>query len=154
MRFCCREGILKGARIYKKIINGGLPEIRKVADEIIRVIKVNSSHACDDSLFDMKLIINEMLINAIVHGNRDDNTKSIKISACISDNNEVYLIVEDDGDGFDYKNTLENNCFVSDAIDLNELQESGRGILLISNLCDRLIFNVKGNKITAVKKLI
>lgn len=103
--------------------------------------------------FEIKVILNELLINAIKHGNRQEVGKNIKLRAKVSKDDELSITIEDEGEGFDYccQNSVhaatgDDNCF--------ELDETGRGIFIVKNLCEKVRFNIKGNKIEILKKIL
>ncbi len=125
-------------------IPSDLKEVKKVSAEILDFLK-----ACKlfkNELLDIKLCLEEALINAIKHGNRLDKSLKVKIDYNLGDDT-FKVTITDEGEGFDYKHvpdpTLEEN--------LQELK--GRGIFLIRRLMDEVQFNEKGNSITMVKFL-
>ena len=125
-------------------IPSDLKEVKKVSAEILDFLK-----ACKlfkNELLDIKLCLEEALINAIKHGNRLDKSLKVKIDYNLGDDT-FKVTITDEGEGFDYKHipdpTLEEN--------LQELK--GRGIFLIRRLMDEVQFNERGNSITMVKFL-
>jgi serine/threonine-protein kinase RsbW len=97
-------------------------------------------------LLDIRLCLEEALINAMKYGNKLQPDLSVEITYSIDDD-ILKITMRDEGDGFDYKNlpdpTLEEN--------LQELK--GRGVYLIRRLMDEVVFNEAGNQITMIKKL-
>jgi len=91
--------------------------------------------------FGMNLSIDEALKNAIIHGNKNLSEKKVVVSYYIS-KEKLEIVVRDQGPGFDHKDFQ----FKSD-LDA----ESGRGLLLIKNFMDEVIFNDSGNEIKMVK---
>lgn len=83
------------------------------------------------------IAITEAVSNAILHGNKEDINKPVTISAKKSDTG-LHLCIEDKGDGFDF-NSLPDPT-TPHAIE----EEGGRGILLISELCDSISFHEEG----------
>lgn len=107
----------------------------------------------ENTLFEIKVILNELLTNAVKHGSKSDCSRYVKVSARIMDNCLFLLEVEDDGEGCDYKSTLheaQNQCCCENIFDI---KETGRGLLLVKNLCDSIQFNMKGNRVTIEKEL-
>ena len=95
---------------------------------------------------DLRLILSELLNNAVVHGNKSDRTKRVYIVAEASDG-LLSVRIRDEGVGFDYKNVIKQGH-------MNEvLCERGRGILLVTALTDKLSFNETGNLIQFEKRL-
>lgn len=86
------------------------------------------------------LVIDELLRNAIKHGNKNDKSKVIKIDIYL-DNSRFKLAVEDEGDGFDYGKYLEKS------VDVGKFAGSGRGLLMVINYAEKIDFNKKGNRI-------
>lgn len=100
-----------------------------------------------ESFFDVKLILSELFVNALNHGNRQDPEKNIAVHYAI-EFNKIVLTIEDEGDGFDYLNLGDP------ALDENILKPSGRGLFLVKSLADFLEFKEKGNVITVEKSLL
>lgn len=90
--------------------------------------------------FGITVAIDEALKNAIEHGNRNDAMKKVSLNYSVS-NDVLEVNIKDEGDGFDYNNLPE---VVVD-------EDSGRGLLLIKNFMDEVVFNEKGNEITMRK---
>ncbi len=87
----------------------------------------------------------EAVSNAISHGNKEDERKSVSIIYC--DGEDTFQIkVKDEGGGFD-SSSIANPCSPD-----NINKPRGRGIF-IQNFVDEVSFNKKGNEITmAIKK--
>lgn len=85
--------------------------------------------------------IYEALTNAVIHGNRSDETKKILITYldCV-DKFEVKII--DEGKGFDIESIPDPR------LPENVIKPNGRGLYLIKNSVDELCFGEKGNEIT------
>ena len=86
------------------------------------------------------LILDELLRNAIKHGNKNDKSKVIKIEVYL-DNSRFKLVVEDEGNGFDYCKYLEKS------VDAGRFAGSGRGLLMVINYAEKIDFNKKGNRV-------
>ena len=71
----------------------------------------------------------------------------------ITENGYAFFIIEDEGEGFDFKSFIEKDFEIEDTVDIKHLKESGRGVLIVKKLCDKLKFNEKGNKAVVLKKL-
>ena len=94
----------------------------------------------EDTFANMMTCLNEIAINAIVHGNKLDESKKVIINAEV-DAKRVVWTVTDEGEGFDYDHlpdpTAEEN--------LESL--TGRGVFIVKQLADQCIFNTKGNEV-------
>ncbi len=88
----------------------------------------------------------EAVANAIIHGNKADTNKKIKISVCV-DKNKINIEVQDEGEGFDATN-LPNPLAPE-----NLLKPCGRGIFLIKTFMDNVDFDFekKGTKLIMQK---
>lgn len=96
--------------------------------------------------FDVKLAVQEAVVNAAEHGNGYDENKTICV-CCEATGEAITVTVADEGPGF-------SPCCVPDpTLPENILREDGRGVFLMRNLCDEVCYNDKGNKVTIVKFL-
>jgi len=121
-----------------------ISEIRRVSDGILDWLK--SYKADEDTLFDIKLCVEEAVRNAIVHGNKSDEAKTVKVSYRL-DGADVVIEVEDEGAGF-------NKTTVPDPTkDENLMKGSGRGVYLIDRLMDEVEYNNKGNLVRMRKRI-
>ena len=121
-----------------------LKKIRHAVDEIIIMLK--GLQVDESDMFDIRLCLEEALINAIKYGNRFDKDLEVLIDfACVND--KINISVEDKGTGFDH------NKVPDPTKEENLLMGSGRGVFLIKHLMDEVRFNKKGNRLTMVKHL-
>lgn len=130
------------------MLNSEVCNIRNSVNNIVDFIVACYGPLKEDILFEIKVILNELLQNAIKHGNNGDSSKQVKVRTGI-ENSFVYFIVEDEGKGF------EKNCYNNseDILNICDIKENGRGIIIVENLCDKVKYNTKGNKIVVLKKL-
>jgi len=96
-----------------------------------------TSHARND----LRLIFSELLYNAVVHGNCEDRQKCVQVEVKAADD-RVYVSIQDEGSGFDYRQALEDAQSESAL-----LSEHGRGMILVFALTENLSFNESGNKV-------
>ena len=90
--------------------------------------------------------VTEAVNNAIVHGNKEDKEKKVKIR--LKENKKsVRFVVEDEGGGFDHKNLPDPTS--PENID----KIKGRGIFLIKNLADKAKFKDGGRVVDMLFKL-
>ena len=94
----------------------------------------------EDTFANMMTCLNEIAINAIVHGNKLDENKKVIVNAEV-DSKKVVWTITDEGEGFDYDHlpdpTAEEN--------LENL--TGRGVFIVKQLADQCVFNAKGNEV-------
>lgn len=121
--------------------------------DIVKFLSDSRDSINQDIIFEIKVILNELLQNAIKHGNKEDSKKSVEVSVGITVNDYAYFIVQDEGEGYDGRCLREEECNLDEAIDICNLKESGRGMMIVRSLCDEIRFNEKGNKVIILKKL-
>jgi serine/threonine-protein kinase RsbW len=138
---------LRSRCVYKNNIPSAIEEIGVVAADLISCLQRNYGEIDDETVFELKVIINEILINAIMHGNNRDAAKSVRIDAGLTENDSVFLIIEDEGLGYDYS---EFCCHRADPFDMIE---SGRGMKIVEGLCEKVKVNKKGNKVMILKRI-
>lgn len=128
------------------IIKSKQEEIAKVETFIENVLQ---QYQLDTSNYGNVLIsIIEGVNNAINHGNKGDETKDVTIDVCISDDKKnIVFKISDQGNGFDYSN-LPNP---TDPENIDKL--GGRGVFLMKQLADLVLFEKGGSVIELVFKL-
>jgi len=88
----------------------------------------------------------EAVNNAIIHGNRSNPEKYVEVEFK-KKNGELEIIVEDEGEGYDYEN-------IPDPTEPENIENiHGRGIFLIRQLSDEVVFNKKGKQIIMIFKI-
>ncbi len=91
------------------------------------------------------IALDEAFVNAVKHGNKNDPTKLVRITAELSPK-EACFTVEDEGEGFNVQE-------IPDPCDpANLFKSSGRGVLLIYNIMDEVEYNAQGNRVKMVKR--
>jgi len=94
----------------------------------------------EDTFANMMTCLSEVGNNAIVHGNKLDESKKVIVNADV-DGKRIVWTVTDEGDGFDYNNLPDPTA----PENLENL--TGRGVFIIKHLADQCIFNTKGNEV-------
>lgn len=116
-------------------MKGNLHTIQSLTGHIVYTLE---KMALDESmLFDVRLVLSELLINSFEHGNRSNQNKLIFVKLDM-EKDQIRLSVKDEGVGF----TID--C--PDPVDLCSC--SGRGLMIVKELADRV--EVEENCITAV----
>lgn len=144
---------VKALKMYTSIIPSNIANIGDTVNDIIYYLQTNIKQIDESELFEFKVILNELIINAIKHGNKEQCNKYVKIAAGITKDNSTFFIIEDEGEGYDCKCFDSKSSDITDFFSLCDAKETGRGILIVSNLCDRLRFNFRGNKVVVYKKI-
>jgi serine/threonine-protein kinase RsbW len=113
------------------------------AGEVVRQL-AEAAGFDEDSLLDVQAAVHESLLNAIVHGNRGDETRRVTLEFDV-DIGDLEIRVRDEGRGFDPTR-------LPDPLALENLvRSSGRGILLMKTLMDAVDFHRLGNGATEVR---
>ena len=92
----------------------------------------------DDIYGNIMISVTESVNNAIIHGNKKDKDKNVKITLSLNEG-MIKFIISHEGDGFDYNN-LEDPTAPE-----NISKPSGRGIFLMKHLADEVAFLKKGS---------
>jgi len=100
----------------------------------------------DEEIFDLRLVLEEAITNAIKHGNKSSPDLKVEITITL-DKNRLLIKVKDSGQGFDHRN-------VPDPTRKETLMKtSGRGIYLIKKIMDEVSFHDNGREIQMLKIL-
>lgn len=91
---------------------------------------------------ELSLVLRELLINAIQHGNRGEAVRLVECGLERVGPDGVKVVVEDEGSGFDPRSL---DFSIPD--DPQHIRK--RGLAVVNALADRLEFNAKGNRVTA-----
>jgi serine/threonine-protein kinase RsbW len=91
--------------------------------------------------------LSEAIINAIVHGNKEDESKKVYLNLEVVEGKRLIFTIADEGDGFDF------NSLPDPTAPENLQSLSGRGVFIIKRLADQCIFNSKGNEMELHFKL-
>ena len=112
------------------------PENIAVVEKLID--KISADHGIVAEHYGNVLIaMTEGVNNAIVHGNKLDETKSVSVSCAIDEKTLVFRIT-DEGPGFDYDNLPDPTA------PENIEKPHGRGVFLMRHLADECAFEDEG----------
>lgn len=139
--------------IYRRTLRSDAYVVCTEVGTIIRSLAQNY-HVDEEQCFDIKVILSELLQNAIRHGNVMDHSKNIDLDILLDDDSTIEITVADEGCGFNVPQTIRNrNRKALETKDVVEMDEFGRGLLIIRSLCDDVHFNHRGNQVTVRKSL-
>ncbi|MFK7737182.1 MAG: ATP-binding protein [Pirellulaceae bacterium] len=96
-------------------------------------------------LFHIQMAAEEALINAVTHGNDEDETKSVQVDFRVSPK-VAWLRFTDEGPGFT-PDTLPDPT-----ADENLESVHGRGVFLIMQMMSEVNYNDCGNEVTMIKR--
>ena len=115
------------------------PESITLLENLIEQI-ADKHHVSEDTFANMMTCLNEIAINAIVHGNKLDESKKVIVNAEV-ESKRVIWTVTDEGAGFDYDH-------LPDPTAVENLENlTGRGVFIVKQLADQCVFNSRGNEV-------
>ncbi len=133
--------VLELEEIYDLTMTVGtdVRQIRYVIDSVLETLR--GFEGLSDPLA-LRLCLEELLHNAMEHGNRCDRTKKVYITLK-AEPRRVVIRIRDEGEGFDHRGLMEGGGAPPDA-----LAERGRGLFIVRHYADDLRFNREGNEVT------
>ncbi len=115
---------------------------REVMDSFLA--KLEAVDWLQEDLFGIHLAVEEALVNAIRHGNKEDTGKQVRFSCKLAED-RLRIEIEDEGSGFTPSD-------VPDPTDEENLEvPSGRGIMLMRNFMSYVEYNARGNCVVMEK---
>ncbi|OFW55454.1 MAG: hypothetical protein A2W01_05510 [Candidatus Solincola sediminis] len=115
-------------------------QIRYVIDSVLETLQ--GFEGLKDPIT-LRLCLEELLHNAMEHGNRGDESKKVYITVKAGPR-RVVIRVRDEGEGFDHLHVKAEHP------DEPTLSERGRGLIIVRYYADELSFNREGNEATLV----
>ena len=103
-----------------------LPGVDEFIEKKLKKLKMKK-----DQIADVAISVSEAVTNAVVHGNKNDINKKVRISIKTGPS-RVEITVEDEGGGFDPSSVA--SCLENE----NLLKHAGRGILILNSLMDKV----------------
>jgi len=135
---------IKPDRIIRFEVSSSLDQLPVATKKLFDFL--DELHLNESDRFDIRLSFEEVVINAMKHGNRFETHLPVKVTAAFNDK-EVYVGVQDEGGGFDYTH-------IKDPTEESNLEVySGRGVYLVQHLMDSLKYSPEGNRVEIVKVL-
>ncbi|EFL49498.1 anti-sigma-factor antagonist [Solidesulfovibrio fructosivorans JJ]] len=116
-----------------------LPLLDRAVDETVRFV---TGQNASGSLFDVKLLLREALLNAVVHGSRSDPERHVSLEVRAFEG-RLTLVVTDQGPGFDWRAGLASMAPPE--------ATSGRGLTILTLYADDVRYNAAGNAVTLAK---
>ena len=123
---------MKSLKISSKPENISIVE--KFIDDLRTEVNIG-----DDVYGNVLISLTEAANNAIIHGNKCDEKKDVEISYGMDERGKnLTFIIKDQGPGFDYNH-------LPDPTEPENLEKThGRGVLLMMQLADMVVFSDKG----------
>ena len=113
-----------------------LVEVENLVDRVCSGLGVQ-----DEAYGNVLIAVTEAVNNAIQHGNEMKN--DLFVDVAVGDKSEEFCFsIKDEGNGFNY------NDLPDPTSPENLLKESGRGIFLMKNLSDDVVYDGFGNSVS------
>jgi serine/threonine-protein kinase RsbW len=123
---------------FEKKVHSDIKDVKNIVEEILQnIVDIIN----ENIFFNTKIILYELVINGVLHGNCQDINKSLSIKVMIN-NSCIIIEVTDEGSGIIYKHKSFGDY---------DFCESGRGLMLVEGLSDK--FTVDGNRVTCIQYL-
>lgn len=126
--------------MYKGSVCSELDAIKDFVENTLENLKAILDDR--DLMFDIKLILNELIVNGALHGNECLESKSVELCLQIYED-KVVIEVMDEGKGI--------ADFDLGRYNPTDLKSWGRGLVLVSGLSDE--FYVDKNRVVSIKYL-
>ena len=110
----------------------------------------SASGVSEEAAFGIDMAVREAVTNAVLHGNRSDETKAVEVAFTVSES-ELIVTVRDYGAGFDPAAVPDPTA------EANLLKPSGRGIMFMRTFMDEVEWSSHpggGTVVRMVKKKI
>jgi serine/threonine-protein kinase RsbW len=121
---------------------------RRAVDPVVQEVMavVRQMRVVDGKEDAIELSLQEALANAVIHGAKEDPTKTVECLVSSDDERGILIVVRDPGTGFSPEAIP--GCTVGE----NVYSDHGRGIFLINQLMDKVEFRKNGTEIHMIKR--
>ena len=130
------------ARTVEKVLDSTLDSVDSAEDAVLH--EANAMGFDEDDIHKIGMSVRETMVNAVVHGNRYNSRKKVRLKISRAPDRLVVAIA-DEGEGFDM------TSLPDPLADENLLRHSGRGLLLIQSFMDEFQIRKREPKGTEVK---
>lgn len=122
----------------KTITFSSKPENISIVEKFVDDLR-SEMNIADEVYGNILISLTEAANNAMLHGNGGDESKNVEITCGVDERGKnLSFIVKDEGPGFDYNN-------VPDPTAPENLEKtSGRGVFLMMQLADMVVFSNNG----------
>ena len=123
-----------------------IPSVDTAAAQVLQeIVDATKQHGYDESVFAVRLALDEALVNAVRHGNQSDPEKTVLIE-CSIDEERILVQIEDQGPGF------VPDMLPDPTAEENIGRPNGRGVMLMRAYMTEVDFNERGNRVTLTKR--
>ena len=115
-----------------------------LVDEILAAL-ARDEWICGDDQLRVRMALDEAITNAMLHGNRMDARKVVRIEV-FAERERWGILIEDEGEGFGKEE-------LPDPEDpANLLREGGRGVMMMKGFMDDVRFLGRGNQVQMTRR--
>ena len=133
--------------LFQRTFPSELNHVRPILLDALGYIKTQLRRIPEDDEYDLRLVLSELLYNAVIHGNGSNRDKIVTLSLDVR-GGVVFCAITDEGEGFDHGALTSSFAAAGD----ND-SEHGRGIRIANALTDSFRYNVTGNTIHFEKRV-
>ena len=116
---------------------------RLIMEQLLEQLGIHGWSPSD--IFAIHLAAEEAIVNAIVHGNKLDPSKVVRV-ACVVSPTLARIEVTDEGSGFDPASVPD--CRLEDRLEA----PNGRGVMLMRTFRTRIEYSPRGNRVLMEKQ--
>jgi serine/threonine-protein kinase RsbW len=141
----CAQGCGPRPAQFRYDIPADLEEIPRIVDEVVQLA---AGRCAEDSEAPqaIALCLQEGLVNAVVHGSKQDKTQRVQCWVAL-DGDDLVMVVRDPGPGFDFVHPPDP--LQTDALGFDH----GRGLHLMKQLMDDVHYARRGAELHLRKRL-
>lgn len=115
------------AYFYFGTVPSEISKICSSVEQIINQLKLRR-RLSKDCLWDVRLILSELMINGCDHGNMNDRDKLVTLELIV-EKDQIRIVVKDEGGGIQWQEDSSTDIYSC----------SGRGLRIVKALCDEMI---------------
>jgi len=132
------------ARTVDQVLDSTLESVDVAEEAVLR--EAQELGFDEDDLHRIGMSVRECMVNAVVHGNRYNARKKVRLTITRAAD-RLTIVIGDEGEGFDL------NSLPDPLANENLLRHSGRGLLLIQAFMDEFQIRAREPKGTEVKMI-
>jgi len=148
-----KQSLESGGKYFTSRFIANISNLKTAIDDALAYFDESFGAMDEATRLELRIILNELLVNAVKHGGKTDQSRYVKAVAGMASEDCAFLIIEDDGDGYDVEFLSKYRDIVAFNGNYDDIRETGRGIYIVKSLCEDFMINEKGNKVVVIKRL-
>jgi len=144
--FIDEEPEITGSILLKSQIESSEEQKEDLIDEVMAMLQ-HKIEISKEAFLHLRLSVDEALTNGVKHGNKYDKNKNVWLNV-LKDSDKVAFFIKDEGPGFSKEKFNELFGHPNETY-----KESGRGVFLISQLMDEVIYFNQGRNLLMKKQV-